>query len=519
LVVMDRRKFLKYAGATGAVVGASALGLNYLSKPQSAPPSQGTTTATATTTAPSTAILPMITRLTYEPSRILNSKIYDIRVDLKISDPARRLSSVLVALEPVAYAHLPTDAFPQEETKTAALQSPGLEKEILSTVFSDLKGGREYDVRAGAADSSGVVDERTLRTEYVREFENIAALDDMTVIADYYPWYEKPSVEGNHWRDGDQEINGPSQHIDTPLLGEYASGDPIVISKHIDWATGHGIDAFCMSWWTTGNDERTWDYHNTRNLEAFLKNPLAKDMQFCILYENNGRLKVTNPDDPAEKWIEDLDDPFNKGRLVSDFEYLTKYFSSPQYLEIDGRPCVRFDYTVPFRGDIKGVLGAVRIKLRATGWDVYLINDLAGRSEYPSDLISATASGWRYPNISSAHVLQVIENTDALGGSTPPLILTPPKMNFDGAYKMWRDFSMKYGKDSIPVAWPGSIDTPRSPEYFENLLEPSIVNTTKATIEVVALNGWETRLQIEPAEEYGLTYLEVLKEVLAKTKT
>lgn len=516
---MDRRKFLWYAGV-GIVAGAAAVGgATYYLGEKPKLPETVTTTSTSTSEATPTYGPPKIAGLAYTPTRALNDKIYDIRVDVEISDPARRLSSALVALEPVAYAQLPTDAFPQEETKTAALQSPGLEKEILSTVFSDLKGGREYDVRVGAADSSGVVDERTLRTEYVREFENIAALDDMTVIADYYPWYEKPSDPGNHWRDSNQEINGPSQHVYMPLLGEYASGDPIVISKHIDWATGHGIDAFCISWWTTGNDERTWDCHNTANLDAFLKNPFARDMQFCILYENNGRLKVTNPDDPAEKWIEDLDDPFNKGRLVSDFEYLTKYFSSPQYLKIDGKPCVRFDATATFRGDIKGVLDEVRAKLRAMGWDIYLINDLAGRSEYPSDLISATASGWRYPNISPAHALQVIENTDALGGSTPPLILTPPKMNFNGAYKMWRDFSMKYGKDSIPVAWPGSIDTPRSPKYFRDLLESSIVNTTNATIEITAFNEWGSGLEIEPAQEYGFTYLEVLKEVLVKTKT
>jgi len=427
----------------------------------------------------------------------------------------KRLLSVQVVLEPVVYAHLPTEAFPSEQSKATMLQTTGLESELLSAYFTNLKGGREYDVKASANDPSAMVDARTLRTEYVREFENIAPLDDMTVIADYYTWYEKPSVEGNHWRDDDQEIYGHSAHVYTPLLGEYASGDPIVISKHIDWATGHGMDAFCMSWWTTGMDERTWDYHNTANLDAFLKNPLARDIQFCILYENNGRLKVSNPDDPPEKWIEDLDDPSNKGRLVSDFEYLAKYFSSPQYLKIDGRPCVRFDYTVPFRGDIKGVLGAVRTKLKAMGWDVYLINDLAGRSIYPSDLISAEASDWRYPNISPAHALQVIENTDAIGGSCP---LTPPSgMDFDGAYKMWRDFSMKYRKDSIPVAWPGSRDSPRSPKYFEDLLEPSTRYSTKATIEVVAFNGWEANIQTEPAEEYGLTYLEVLKEVLVKT--
>jgi murein DD-endopeptidase MepM/ murein hydrolase activator NlpD len=49
---LNRRKFLKYAGATGAVVGASALGLNYISKqsPSSATPTTSTTTTRQLTT-------------------------------------------------------------------------------------------------------------------------------------------------------------------------------------------------------------------------------------------------------------------------------------------------------------------------------------------------------------------------------------------------------------------------------------------------------------------------------------
>jgi hypothetical protein len=35
---MDRRRFLKYAGATAAVVGVSALGLDYVLRPSPLPP-------------------------------------------------------------------------------------------------------------------------------------------------------------------------------------------------------------------------------------------------------------------------------------------------------------------------------------------------------------------------------------------------------------------------------------------------------------------------------------------------
>lgn len=150
---------------------------------------------------------------------------------------------------------------------------------------------------------------------------------------------------------------------------------------------------------------------------------------------------------------------------------------------------MRFDYTVPFRGDIKGVLDEVRIKLRAMGWDIYLINDLAGRSNYPSDLISAQASDWRYPNISPTHVRQVIENTDAIGGSGPP-----PGDN----YKAWHDFSVMRGKDFVPIAWPGMEPSPLvypgsnsgklSPELLRTTLDSSIRYSTRKTMEIASFN-------------------------------
>lgn len=43
---MDRRRFLKYAGAAGAVIGASAIGLDYLVGPRVGNLDQTATTGT-----------------------------------------------------------------------------------------------------------------------------------------------------------------------------------------------------------------------------------------------------------------------------------------------------------------------------------------------------------------------------------------------------------------------------------------------------------------------------------------
>ncbi len=54
---MNRRRFLKYAGATAAVVGASALGLDFLPRPQSNPTGNtaSTTSSTSLTSSPTLA--------------------------------------------------------------------------------------------------------------------------------------------------------------------------------------------------------------------------------------------------------------------------------------------------------------------------------------------------------------------------------------------------------------------------------------------------------------------------------
>ena len=484
---MDRRRFLKYAGATAAVVGVSALGYDYL-------------------------LTPAITGLSYTPTRVVNNKIYDIRVDVGISNPARRLFPIQVVLEPVVYGQLPGAAFTDEQSKVSMLQTTGLESELLSAYFTNLKGGREYDVRASASDGSAMVDARTLRTEYVREFENIAPLDDVTVIADYYTWYEKPSVEGNHWRDGDQEIYGRSVHVYTPLLGEYASGDPIVISKHIDWATGHGINVFCVSWWSTGSDERTWDYHNARNLDVFLKHPMSNQMKFFILYENNGRLRIQNPNDSPDKWIEDLDEPFNRDRLISDFAYLTRYFSHPSYLKVDGKPVVIFDYTASFRGNINGVFRSMRQRVRENGgWELYLVNDLAMRAYHPEKIM----------NESHPHILQIIESTEAIGYGMPDGYLD---YDIEEPYRLWHNAAIEHAKDYLPYSMPGFEPSPNIPGYqnagsvrrdprtFGKLFNLSMKYATRGMIGMKAFNEWNAGIEIEPSsDDHGFDYLSVLK--------
>jgi hypothetical protein len=457
---------------------------------------------------------PLIRNLSWRPSRVVNDKIYDLEVYLEVISPLNTLAEVEVSLIPVEYDYFITrygmrredypKVFPPEETKTIKLKPAGLERETFNVEFKDIIGGREYQIYAAVKDSSGGFRKEAIKTPYVRQFENIAVNDGMIVIADYYAWYEIPEMPGNHWRG----VNDEKIHLQNPLLGEYSSGDPIVISKHIDWAMGYGIDAFSISWWTTGNDERTWDYHSIKNIEALIENPLINDIRFCILYENNGRLRISNPHDPPTRWVVDLDDQFNRRRIEEDLEFLArKFFQHPSYLKIRNRPVVDFDYTIPFRGDVEGVFAEARSILHKLGVNIYLINDLMGRSTGPYDENEY--------GVNETHFRKITEAFDCISASNFPGAYDDVDKDIqfvERVYKAWREYADLHGKDFIPAVWPGHQSLARTSERLKRQIEIAKKFAKLNVVSIISFNEWITGHQIEPSSEEKFKYLESLRQ-------
>mgnify|MGYP001097155487 CR=1 FL=1 len=271
------------------------------------------------------------------------------------------LKEVEVKLIPAVYPHLPAEAFPQEEVKTIKLRPKGLEREVFSVDF-DLKGGREYKIEATAKDVAGSFNKDETKTPYIREFENIAPLDDVTVMVPYYLWYRR---DLSNWKDG---------YKYTPLLREYRSDDSLVMSKHIDWATGHGIDGFLVSW--AGYEVGDLKYFD-ENFRLLLNNPLSKDIKVAILYESIGRLKDSHPG-----W--NLSDPENVRILDNDLSYLSRnYFNHPSFLRIDGRPLVYF-----YEG--KGIFGDIpQVEKLKEKYRIFFVSDHAHPLANPEDVFPA----------------------------------------------------------------------------------------------------------------------------------
>ncbi len=107
----------------------------------------------------------------------------------------------------------------------------------------------------------------------------------------------------------------------SPSFGRYSSSDAALISRQLSLATEAHIDAFISSWWGRG-------HHTDRALSALLDTTAAEDspnpsMKWGLYYEPEGN------SDPSVS------------ELVADLEYLAgSYFDHPAYLHVDGRPVV-----------------------------------------------------------------------------------------------------------------------------------------------------------------------------------
>ncbi len=324
-------------------------------------------------------------------------------------------------------------------------------------------------------------------TDYVREFDNIAEDDDWLIGAYYYPWY---AADGRHWNEGVPRV---------PFLGEYGSADEQVINRHIDWASGHGIDFFAISWW----GPRSFEADVLTN--QYLSADLARDMNFAIMYESTGRLELHDGQI-------DIGSQRNRDRLRSDFRLLAEsYFRHPNYLHIDGRPVVFVYLTRIMTGDAVTTLDQVRQVVRDTcDEELFLIGD----EVY-----------WHEPTA---------ERLGLFDGVTPYNMHTSSPdvadwflLELPGKYDTWSSACETSGVRFVPSVIPGFDDTavrpearhpviPRSHELFAKQLEMAFDNSDQELrmVMINSWNEWHEDTAIEPAEDFEFQYLTTLRDLL-----
>jgi hypothetical protein len=450
----------------------------------------------------------LILKFDWSPTKVVNDKIYDINVSFEIISPLNSLNEVEVMLIPVEYKYFIAKygmreedydkVFPKEEIRDVKIKPRQLEREMFSINFNDLKGGREYIVKARVNDVAGNEKIVEIKTPYIRQFENIARTDDTLIGATYY-------IALPNWKDWFKH-EGPF-HI--PLLGYYSSNDEIVQSKHIDWLTGHGVDCIFVSW---GSEYEEFHKSIINNLQKFLDNPISGNICFVIMYESTHRLLVD------EKGYVNIDDPTNQKILLDDMKFMTRnYLNMYNYLRINNKPVIYLYESKAWYGDVNGVVDKIRKSMLSEfSIEMYLIADLAHPLANPEDPYwQSKVSAFDGFTTWAGGYLASGEYGDSY------------EKYLENGYKLWNDFCKRTEKGLITSAIPGfdntrskyatpSVPLERSPAEFEKrikiALNYSYLKNYLPFIRIDSFNDFGENHHIEPTQDELFTYLKIIKD-------
>jgi hypothetical protein len=487
---LNRRRFLKYAGVSAATVaGASAVGLDYALKPKQTLPTVQTTTHSVDLTPPIIGDFQWLQDA---------SKMHDGTIKFSVSDTSG-VASARLNLVPVFPSEIPAAAIPAENwidfpspIPNATLPSRSAE---FSQVVADLKGGKAYTTNIIAKDTAGNQAIQSYDVPYVREFENIAGLDDIVVGATYHPWWSRDS-----WR----QVGGAGETTPNgrPLLGLYNSSDPVVVSKHVDWATGYGIDYFFCS-------------YPFADPMQILANPLAKDSKVAILYEIGALSNNRNQDIPQI----DLNSPNVYSTFQAHFDHMAvNYFTHPSFLRIGGRPVVYLFASGSLRADITKPFAQLRRHMSDMGVELYIIGDEMGAWGGKISLSRLKA----YDAITTYGFPPVWRENESLIASDDVF----------REYDRWRSSAHTVGIEIVPSVYPGFDNAylaahlpgygaphwhvPRSVEFFKSNLEIALEFLDKSRLlMIVSWDEWGENSFVEPTVEDGFKYLQTIRDTLA----
>lgn len=188
------------------------------------------------------------------------------------------------------------------------------------------------------------------------------AAEPLRIGAHYYTWFPENWKHGYFWK----ELDPPSG----PQLGEYASGAPEVVSRHITWAREAGVSFFVLDWWPARRMQRAAAL-------ATFNSPEAADFLFSVQLETMELKDARDKRVPGEGRDVVVLTPKRTERLIRSVDYIAQeLMTQPQYLRIDGRPVLFLYASRHLAGPVAQALAELRAAIRKKhGFDLYLVGD------------------------------------------------------------------------------------------------------------------------------------------------
>lgn len=308
-------------------------------------------------------------------------------------------------------------------------------------------------------------------------------------MAHYMPWYQTPDVSGawgwhwtmNHFNPAAGEI--ASQF--TPLTGPYDSQDEAILEYQVALMKLSGIDGVIVDWY--GPDDFA-DYAaiNASTLKLFDAIKRA-GLRFAIMYEDRTLIAMTDAG-----YLSD-DEAVEHGANV--MQYLQEtWFTDPAYVTFNGQPLL-FSYGPLYFRDSNQwneMLAEIEPKPLLVMLDNYLSFGAASSFPWPPMHLSA---GIELPQQSLDDYLQRFyrnaRRRDFVIGTA-----------FPGFFDIYEQAGVRSSY--------GFIDA-KDGETFRYTLDLAL-QADASIIQLATWNDYGEGTTIEPTEEYGYKYLEMLQE-------
>jgi Glycosyl hydrolase family 99 len=280
-------------------------------------------------------------------------------------------------------------------------------------------------------------------------------METVPVLAYYYIWFDTDSWD--------------RAKTDYPLLGRYSSDDANVMRQHVRWAEEAGINGFIVSWKST---EKL-----NRRLDQLVEIAEEENFKLAIIYES----------------LDFGRNPLSVTQIDSDLDYFISRYSNDPVFELFEKPMVIWSGTWEFSPqEIASVVQDKRDQLLilASEKNVEGYQRLSGLVDgdayYWSSVNPYTHQGYREKLIAMSEAIQ------EAGG----LWVAPAAPGFDARL----------------VGGSKAIDR-RNGETLRKELNTAL-QSSPDIIGLISWNEFSENSHIEPSQEYGRQYLEVIDEIL-----
>jgi len=355
------------------------------------------------------------------------------------------------------------------------------------------------------------------------------------VAAFYFPGFHSgdkllAELEGKGWNEWALVKNAKPRfpgHVQpkVPVWGYESEALIRPMVKKINAAADHGIDAFIFDWYWY----RDRPFLNRPLDHAFLRAPNVERMKFALMWANHNWVDIFPQKSYTPKLLLSGQVDAKTFDHICDY-VIGHYFTNPHYLKIDGKPffsIYELYNVVKSLGGIENTriaFARFRSKARAAGLPGIHFNAVAWGVD----------SGEARKVFNDPRAALKIVGIDSTTSYVWIHHAWPPKETID--YDAMRDLYFKYWDSvnfgvpyypNVTIGWdptprrydPFRLITNNTPERFREALKMTRDRMNSQMLTINAWNEWTEGSYLEPDRQYGMAYLDAVRDVFGLQKT